>query len=52
MEFRQEAEKCLKCKGTGIVKDPDGTNHTCWDCLFAGKLDNHSKDLPDSDLKI
>ena len=44
--------ECPKCKGTGIVKDPGGEVHTCWDCLNSGKLDAHSKDVPDSDVKI
>ena len=40
--------KCPKCKGTGIVKESIGGVHVCWDCLNSGKLDVHSKDLPDS----
>jgi len=46
------AEKCSKCNNTGIVKDANGTVHTCWDCLAAGRLDNHSKNVPDSKIKI
>ncbi len=45
-------EICEKCKGTGIVKDPNGTCHTCWKCLAEGKLDNHSKIVKDSGIKI
>ncbi len=45
-------EICKKCNGTGIVKGKDGTSHTCWDCLRAGKLDVHSKNVKDSGVKI
>ena len=38
---------CPKCHGTGKMRDKDGTIHTCWKCLEAGRLDNHSKKLPD-----
>jgi hypothetical protein len=38
---------CTKCNGTGKIKDADGTVHTCWECLIEGRLDNHSKKLPD-----
>jgi DnaJ-class molecular chaperone len=41
---------CLKCHGTGIVKDEKGV-HTCWDCLNQGELDAHSKRLPENNLK-
>jgi len=43
--------KCMKCKDTGIVKDPDGRVHVCWDCLNSGRLDVHSKDLPESKFR-
>ncbi|MFH1308206.1 MAG: hypothetical protein ABIH72_05115 [archaeon] len=42
---------CEKCKGTGQVKEPDGTIHTCWKCLNEGRLDNHSKRVKDSGIK-
>ena len=34
---------CMKCHGTGIVKDANGSIHTCWDCLASGQMDTHSK---------
>ena len=43
---------CPKCKGTGIVKEKDGSIHTCWDCLNQGDLDQHDKNLKDSGIKI
>jgi hypothetical protein len=46
-----EARKCPKCNGTMIVKDAHGT-HTCWDCLAKGELDVHTKNIPDSRIKI
>ena len=45
-------EHCSICKNTGVVKEKDGTIHVCWDCLKKGKLDVHSKDLPDSKIKL
>ncbi len=44
-------EECPKCKGTGKVRDKNGV-HTCWDCLAAGRLDVHSKEVKDSGIKI
>ena len=44
--------KCPKCKDTGIVKESDGSCHTCWDCLKSGRLDCHSTDLPDVKIKL
>ena len=43
---------CSKCKGAGRVMDKDGTVHTCFDCLLAGRLDMHSKDVKDSGIRI
>jgi Ribonuclease G/E len=44
---------CEKCKGTGIIKEKDGTVHICFDCLNSGRLDQHNKNIKDaSDLGI
>ena len=45
-------DNCTKCGGKGFVKDPDGTSHTCWDCLLSGRLDTHSKEVKDSGVKV
>lgn len=45
-------EKCAKCNGTGFVKDPDGSCHTCWDCLSAGRMNVHSDTVKDSGIKV
>lgn len=45
-------EVCKKCNGTGVVKEADGSVHTCWDCLINGRLDLHSKQVKDSGIKI
>jgi hypothetical protein len=37
----ESKNKCPKCGGTGTVRDKDGTIHTCFDCLFSDKLDQH-----------
>jgi len=44
--------QCPKCNNTGIVKEKDGSVHVCWDCLREGRLDVHSKDLPESKIKL
>ncbi len=44
--------KCEKCKGTKRIKKADGTLQPCWECLMAGEMDQHSKDVKDSGLKI
>ena len=38
-------ENCPKCKGTGIVKEKNGSVHTCFDCLAKGAMDQHDKKL-------
>ncbi len=43
---------CPKCKGTGRVRDEDGTVHTCWDCLRNDNLDQHSEDLRETKIKF
>jgi hypothetical protein len=43
---------CQKCKDQGRIVDPDGTVHTCFDCLLAGRLDMHSKDIKDSGIRL
>jgi len=39
---------CQKCKGTGQIKEKDGSIHICFDCLQAGKMDQHEKKLKDA----
>lgn len=43
---------CLKCHGTGFVKEKDGSVHTCYDCLNSGDMDQHDKHLKDSNVKV
>jgi DnaJ-class molecular chaperone len=43
---------CPKCHGTGMVKEADGSIHTCWDCLRDGSMDVHSSKVSDSKIKI
>ena len=47
-----ENKECEKCHGTGIVKEANGTVHTCWKCLQEGKLGEHTKDIKDYGIKI
>ena len=34
---------CPKCKGTGRIREKDGTVHVCYDCLAKGRMDQHEK---------
>jgi hypothetical protein len=43
---------CEKCKDTGRILKSDGTISLCFDCLLAGRLDQHAKDPKDSGIKI
>lgn len=43
---------CPKCHGTGMVKEPDGLVHTCWDCLAKGELDQHSRNIKETNIKL
>jgi ribosomal protein L37AE/L43A len=43
---------CPKCKDTGRVMEKDGTIHTCWDCLNAGRLETHITEIKDTKIKI
>lgn len=52
LSFFMTEEICSKCKGTGMVKESDGSVHVCWDCLREGRLDVHSKQPKDSGLQI
>jgi len=45
-------EECPKCHNTGVVKEKDGSIHTCWDCLQNGNLDVHSEKVPDSKVRV
>jgi DnaJ-class molecular chaperone len=52
MSYEEEPQKrketCEKCHDTGIVKDADGSCHTCWDCMNEGRLNQHTEGLPDN----
>ena len=43
---------CEKCKGTKRIKSSDGSISACWDCLLNGEMDQHSKNVKDSGIKI
>lgn len=42
---------CPKCNNTGIVKEKDGSVHCCFDCLAAGRMDEHDKNPKDSGIR-
>ncbi len=45
-------KNCPKCKGTGRVKEKDGTFKICFDCLIKGEFDQHSKEIKETNIKI
>jgi len=45
-------KKCEKCKGTKRIMGKDGTIGPCWDCLNSGEMDQHSKTVKDSGIKV
>jgi len=52
MESYQKSSVCEKCHGAGIIKDKDGTVHTCFDCLQnSEKFEQHGKPK-DSGIRI
>jgi hypothetical protein len=40
---RLDKEICNKCKGAGVIREKNGTVHTCYDCLQADRLEQHGK---------
>lgn len=34
---------CPKCQDRGMIKDKDGTVHTCFDCLNLNRFEQHGK---------
>lgn len=49
----EKKEVCPKCNGTGNIKEKNGSVHICYDCLLAGRLDQHNSNLKDAkDLRI
>ncbi len=47
-----ENEECQECKGTGRIKEKDGTYHVCYKCLTQGKLNQHSSKVKDTKIKL
>lgn len=50
--MEENGEICSKCHDTFKVVEKDGSVHTCWDCLTAGRMDAHSKNVKDSGVQI
>lgn len=47
----ENEDKCPDCNGTGVVRDANGV-HTCFKCLVAGRLNQHSENIRDSKIKL
>lgn len=48
MDIEIKKAVCEKCKGTGMIKEKNGQIHICFDCLAAGRLDQHDKKIRDA----
>jgi len=48
----QVGKQCEKCKGSKRIQKSDGTVQPCWDCLMSGEMDQHSKNVKDSGIKV
>jgi len=47
-----ELSVCPKCQGKRRIMKADGTISPCFDCLNAGRMDQHDKNPKDSGVKI
>lgn len=45
------ATECPKCKGTRRIR-VNGTIQPCWDCLNSGEMDQHSKEIKESKIRV
>jgi DnaJ-class molecular chaperone len=43
---------CPKCYGKGMVKEENGSVHTCFDCLLSGEMDQHDENVKDAGIRI
>ena len=43
---------CPKCHGRGMIKEANGSVHTCFDCLTSGDMDQHDANLKDANVRI
>jgi len=43
--MEEEHYDCPKCKGERRIREKDGSIHICFDCLQAGRLDQHDKKM-------
>ena len=48
VDINNKPSICEKCRGTSMIKDKNGTVHICFDCLKAGRLDQHDKKIRDA----
>lgn len=43
--MENKKDDCSKCHGERNIKEKDGTIHICFQCLAAGRLDQHDKKI-------
>ena len=41
MARSEKIDLCKKCFGKGIIKEKDGTVHTCFECLLNDRFEQH-----------
>ena len=57
MDIQIKKIVCEKCKDTRQIKEKNGTIHICFDCLAAGRMDQHGdkdkiRDAKDFGIKL
>lgn len=50
--FMELGRVCDKCQGKKRIMHKNGSIGPCIECLLAGEMDQHSKNLKDSGIKI
>ena len=48
----ENTQICKRCNGSKRIMKADGTVQPCWDCLLAGRMDQHSEKIPESKIKL
>lgn len=48
----EKTPDCPKCQGKRRIMKANGEISPCFDCLVAGRMDQHATDIKDSGIKL
>ncbi|MEK6858298.1 MAG: hypothetical protein AABX53_00095 [Nanoarchaeota archaeon] len=48
----EEKVDCAKCQGKRRIMKANGEVSPCFECLVAGRMDQHAKDIKDSGIRL